>query len=149
MFFAIYTRLQGYKIVVYNFQDHFKWGFSIFNHWQWLGAVTYIIDHLLQLRSFLADEQIHIFRYRIRSPLLLPKIVKCTWINSVDESYIDCREKKKWWMIYFCKYYNLLLLIILYLKRNRKVKMPKHGLYRNNVCELHSLILSCLLRFLS
>lgn len=58
LFFAIYTRLQGYKIVVYNFQDYFKRVFSIFNHWQWLWALTCIIDHLLLLRSFLADEQI-------------------------------------------------------------------------------------------
>lgn len=54
-------------------QDYFKRVFSIFNHWQWLWALTCIIDHLLLLRSFLADEQIHAFRYLIRSPLLLPK----------------------------------------------------------------------------
>lgn len=33
------------------------------------------------------------------------KIVKCIWINIVDELYKlieGCEKWKEWWMIYFC-----------------------------------------------
>lgn len=81
-------------IVVYNFQDYFKRVFSIFNHWQWLWALTCIIDHLLLLRSFLADEQIHAFRYLIRSSLLLPK--NCEMYTNIYRGWIIQVNRGLW-----------------------------------------------------